>query len=117
MNMRELVLVTHRQHPGHDSRYLLNDIDTHGQGVGTSREKYLYLSYLFNSTKCLNIYLQFHFFYYLHVAVVLEVGDVSVECVGGAEGGDTADTRTVDHCVHRLYASAVTHSFENLCIS
>ena len=60
------------------------------------------------------------FFYYLHVAEVfgrLEVGDVRVECVGGAEGGDTADTRTVDHCVHRLYASAVTHSFENLCIS
>ena len=54
------------------------------------------------------------FFYYLHVAVVLEVGDVRVECVGGAEGGDTADTRTVDHCVHRLYASAVTHSFDNL---
>ena len=30
------------------------------------------------------------FFYYLHVAVVfgrLEVGDVRVECVGGAEGG------------------------------
>ena len=27
------------------------------------------------------------FFYYLHVAVVLEVEDVRVECVGGAEGG------------------------------
>ena len=85
---------------------------------------YIVYSYLYSGlTKSLQLnkmsqYLfTISFFYYLHVAVVLEVGDVRVECVGGAEGGDTADTRTVDHCVHRLYASAVTHSFENLCIS
>ena len=62
MTMRELVLVTHHHHPGHKNRYLLNDTDTHGQGVGTSREKYLYLSSLFNSTKFLNINLQIHMY-------------------------------------------------------